>query len=86
MAAADGGGGFKKSQYPVASEEVSKCERFLSEFIDDYAADSKKYRTQLQDIADMKSDVLTIHMDDIKQVRRRARWLHADRRTARDAS
>lgn len=66
--AAGGSGTFKKSQYPIAADEEAKCERFLSDFFD-FETNTKKYREQLQKIADMQATTLTIYLDDIEKVR-----------------
>lgn len=58
----------KKSAYPNLVSDADKCARFLSEFVEDYAAGDKKYLGQLQRIANREQNTLNISIDDIKQV------------------
>jgi len=58
----------KKGSFPDLKADAVKCSNFLSEFISNYAEQTKPYIEQLQAIADRRSNVLHIRVDDLRQV------------------
>jgi hypothetical protein len=69
--AAAAAGSKSKGQFPNLAEDGALCVRFLTSFVEDGDMEkgNNKYMQQLQDIANRKSSVLNISIDDLRNVR-----------------
>ncbi len=58
----------KKGSFPDLKSDAVKCVNFLQQFISNYADNTKPYIEQLQAIADRRTNILNIRVDDLRQV------------------